>query len=117
MFLTMRAAACLAVCALLSALLPLLLSQLLVNDNLDLGCTIIERAATDKAVRDIDKSLAQVRGRHLSALLRAADNVLCLGQLQASRGALRNFLPCLVLLHQLRTVCCFSEPATAVKLY
>jgi CCR4-NOT transcription complex subunit 1 len=30
----------------------------LVNDNLDLGCTIIERAATDKAVRDIDKSLA-----------------------------------------------------------
>jgi hypothetical protein len=33
-------------------------SQLLVNDNLDLGCTIIERAATDKAVRDIDKSLA-----------------------------------------------------------
>jgi CCR4-NOT transcription complex subunit 1 len=32
--------------------------QLLVNDNLDLGCTIIERAATDKAVRDIDKSLA-----------------------------------------------------------
>lgn len=28
------------------------------NDNLDLGCTIIERAATDKAVRDIDKSLA-----------------------------------------------------------
>jgi hypothetical protein len=33
-----------------------------VNDNLDLGCTIIERAATDKAVRDIDKSLAQVRG-------------------------------------------------------
>jgi hypothetical protein len=33
--------------------------QLLVNDNLDLGCTIIERAATDKAVRDIDKSLAQ----------------------------------------------------------
>jgi hypothetical protein len=38
-------------------------AQLLVNDNLDLGCTIIERAATDKAVRDIDKSLAQVR-RH-----------------------------------------------------
>jgi CCR4-NOT transcription complex subunit 1 len=33
--------------------------QILVNDNLDLGCTIIERAATDKAVRDIDKSLAQ----------------------------------------------------------
>ncbi len=27
------------------------------NDNLDLGCTLIERAATDKAVRDIDKSL------------------------------------------------------------
>jgi hypothetical protein len=51
------------VCALPSALLLLLLlSQLLVNDNLDLGCTIIERAATDKAVRDIDKSLAQVGG-------------------------------------------------------
>jgi CCR4-NOT transcription complex subunit 1 len=38
--------------------------QLLVNDNLDLGCTIIERAATDKAVRDIDKSLAQVGHQH-----------------------------------------------------
>ncbi|KIY96495.1 CCR4-NOT transcription complex subunit 1 [Monoraphidium neglectum] len=32
--------------------------QVLVNDNLELGCSIIERAATDKAVRDIDKSLA-----------------------------------------------------------
>ncbi|KAG2489762.1 hypothetical protein HYH03_011713 [Edaphochlamys debaryana] len=31
--------------------------SVLVNDNLDLGCTLIERAATDKAVRDIDKSL------------------------------------------------------------
>lgn len=31
---------------------------MLVNDNLELGCSIIERAATDKAVRDIDKSLA-----------------------------------------------------------
>lgn len=31
--------------------------QLVVNENLELGCTIIERAATDKAVRDIDKSL------------------------------------------------------------
>lgn len=39
-------------------LCPQPLTQLLVNDNLDLGCTIIERAATDKAVRDIDKSLA-----------------------------------------------------------
>ncbi|KAJ9512793.1 hypothetical protein QJQ45_028993, partial [Haematococcus lacustris] len=28
------------------------------NDNLDLGCAIIERAATDKAVRDVDKLLA-----------------------------------------------------------
>jgi len=33
-------------------------SQVLVNDNLELGCSFIERAATDKAVRDIDKSLA-----------------------------------------------------------
>jgi CCR4-NOT transcription complex subunit 1 len=32
--------------------------QLLVQDNLELGCTIIERAATEKAIRDIDKSLA-----------------------------------------------------------
>lgn len=31
---------------------------MLVSDNLELGCAIIERAATDKAVRDIDKSLA-----------------------------------------------------------
>ncbi|GIL66130.1 hypothetical protein Vafri_19725 [Volvox africanus] len=31
--------------------------SVLVTDNLDLGCTLIERAATDKAVRDIDKSL------------------------------------------------------------
>lgn len=43
---------------LMSVVASLLLLQLLVNDNLDLGCTIIERAATDKAVRDIDKSLA-----------------------------------------------------------
>lgn len=35
-----------------------LMPQVLVSDNLELGCTIIERAATDKAVRDIDKSLA-----------------------------------------------------------
>ncbi|PNH04056.1 CCR4-NOT transcription complex subunit 1 [Tetrabaena socialis] len=33
------------------------LISVLVNDNLDLGCTLIEKAATDKAVRDIDKSL------------------------------------------------------------
>ncbi|MEW5319837.1 MAG: hypothetical protein WDW38_010962 [Sanguina aurantia] len=32
--------------------------SVVVNDNLDLGCTLIERAATEKAVRDIDKSLA-----------------------------------------------------------
>ncbi|EFJ39979.1 hypothetical protein VOLCADRAFT_108387 [Volvox carteri f. nagariensis] len=31
--------------------------SVLVTDNLDLGCNLIERAATDKAVRDIDKSL------------------------------------------------------------
>ena len=32
---------------------------MLVADNLELGCSIIERAATDKAVRDIDKNLTQ----------------------------------------------------------
>ena len=31
--------------------------NVVVADNLDLGCNIIERAATDKAVRDVDKLL------------------------------------------------------------
>eukprot|EP00878_Enallax_costatus_P004430 GHUV01004670.1.p1 GENE.GHUV01004670.1~~GHUV01004670.1.p1 ORF type:complete len:958 (+),score=366.58 GHUV01004670.1:54-2876(+) len=51
----------------------LLLLQLLVNDNLDLGCTIIERAATDKAVRDIDKSLAQAYEARAAARQRGVD--------------------------------------------
>lgn len=29
----------------------------LVNDNLDLGCSVIERAATDKSVHDVDLML------------------------------------------------------------
>ena len=29
------------------------------QDNLELGCTFIEKAATDKALRDVDKALAQ----------------------------------------------------------
>lgn len=32
--------------------------QILAADNLDLACTLIERAATDKAVRDTDEQLA-----------------------------------------------------------
>ncbi|KAF6255466.1 CCR4-Not complex component, Not1-domain-containing protein [Scenedesmus sp. NREL 46B-D3] len=47
--------------------------ELLVNDNLDLGCTIIERAATDKAVRDIDKSLAQAYEARVAARQRNVD--------------------------------------------
>ena len=31
--------------------------NVVVGDNLDLGCTVIERAATDKAIRDVDKLL------------------------------------------------------------
>lgn len=55
---------------------PAMLAQaveLLVNDNLDLGCTIIERAATDKAVRDIDKSLAQAYEARAAARQRGVD--------------------------------------------
>lgn len=33
---------------------------IIAQDNLDLGCTIIEKAATDKAVRDIDERLMPV---------------------------------------------------------
>ena len=33
--------------------------SVVVADNLDLGCTVIERAATDKAVRDVDKLLQE----------------------------------------------------------
>lgn len=47
--------------------------QLLVNDNLDLGCTIIERAATDKAVRDIDKSLAAQYDARINARRNGVD--------------------------------------------
>jgi hypothetical protein len=32
-----------------------------VGDNLELGCTVVERAATEKAIRDVDKLLQGVR--------------------------------------------------------
>ena len=32
--------------------------QIVSADNLDLGCTLIEKAATEKAVRDIEEALA-----------------------------------------------------------
>ena len=41
--------------------------QVCSNENLELGCMLIERAATEKAIRDIDESLAsaiQVRRKH-----------------------------------------------------
>lgn len=34
-----------------------MLLQVLMNDNLELGCTFIEKAATDKAIREIDERL------------------------------------------------------------
>jgi CCR4-NOT transcription complex subunit 1 len=37
---------------------PLPSPQLLIQDNLELGCTFIEKAATDRALRDVDKALA-----------------------------------------------------------
>ena len=36
----------------------MLLLQTITNDNFELGCTIIERSATDKAIRDINERLA-----------------------------------------------------------
>ncbi|VFQ85948.1 unnamed protein product [Cuscuta campestris] len=33
--------------------------QLVTNDNLDLGCALIEQAATDKAIQTIDETIAQ----------------------------------------------------------
>ena len=33
--------------------------QMIATDNLDLGCTIFEKAATEKAVREIDERLIQ----------------------------------------------------------
>uniref|UniRef100_A0A6N2MSE0 CCR4-Not complex component Not1 C-terminal domain-containing protein n=1 Tax=Salix viminalis TaxID=40686 RepID=A0A6N2MSE0_SALVM len=40
--------------------------QLVTNDNLDLGCAVIEQAATDKAIQTIDTEIAQqlVRRKH-----------------------------------------------------
>ncbi len=32
--------------------------EVLTQDNLELGCTVIEKTATDKALRDIDERLA-----------------------------------------------------------
>lgn len=33
--------------------------QMIATDNLDLGCTIFEKAATEKAIREIDERLVQ----------------------------------------------------------
>ena len=33
--------------------------QMIATDNLDLGCTIFEKAATEKAIREIDERLIQ----------------------------------------------------------
>ncbi|GAV69286.1 Not1 domain-containing protein/DUF3819 domain-containing protein [Cephalotus follicularis] len=41
--------------------------QLVTNDNLDLGCAVIEQAATDKAIQSIDGEIAQqlsIRRKH-----------------------------------------------------
>ena len=52
---------------------PNLLEQIIQvcsNENLELGCLVIERAATEKAIRDIDEALAaaiQVRRKHREA--------------------------------------------------
>lgn len=35
------------------------LLQMIATDNLDLGCTIFEKAATEKAIREIDERLIQ----------------------------------------------------------
>ncbi|CAD7696161.1 unnamed protein product [Ostreobium quekettii] len=43
-----------------SVLDPSILEQtinIVINDNLDLGCTIIERASTDKAIKEVDERL------------------------------------------------------------
>ncbi len=42
--------------------------SLLVQDNLDLGCSVIERAATDKAMRDVDKLLQLVSRQTMGGL-------------------------------------------------
>ena len=42
------------------------LLQIITSDNFELGCTIIEKSATDKAIRDINERLAsalQIRHR------------------------------------------------------
>ena len=41
--------------------------QVCSSDNLDLGCTLIEKAATEKAVRDVEEALAPafaIRRKH-----------------------------------------------------
>lgn len=42
--------------------------QMIVQDNLDVACATIERAATDRAVVELDEALAsacEIRRRHL----------------------------------------------------
>lgn len=39
--------------------------QVISTDNLDLACTFIERAATEKAVRDTDEILAKRKHRYM----------------------------------------------------
>lgn len=40
------------------SLIRLFCLQTITNDNFELGCTIIEKSATDKAIRDINERLA-----------------------------------------------------------
>ncbi|KAF5731634.1 Ccr4-not transcription complex putative isoform 1 [Tripterygium wilfordii] len=45
--------------------------QLVTNDNLDLGCAVIEQAATDKAIQTIDGEIAQqlsIRRKHRESI-------------------------------------------------
>ena len=42
--------------------------QLIAAENLDQGCTLIEKAATDKAVRDMDIALDVALGQRSDSL-------------------------------------------------
>lgn len=61
--------------------------NVVVADNLDLGCTIIERAATEKAIRDVDKLLQQAYDERIKARAQGkpfADNSPFHGRFPAS---------------------------------
>eukprot|EP00798_Chlamydomonas_sp_ICE-L_P003954 gene3954-14033_t len=61
--------------------------SLVVSDNLDLGCTVIERAATEKAVRDVDKLLLEPYEQRAKARAQGkqfADNAPFHGRFPAS---------------------------------